>query len=115
MTLSMWLSICTFLQNLMALPYSVFELWWLNRKKKKKKMMNKLPIIAPYIYNTRYHAHPYILSITVLSDLELSSDCPILLSIRRATMVRKGHANPISAAEMVEYTPWHEHLNTEGN
>ena len=28
----------------------------------------KLPIIAPYIYDARYHAHPYILSTTVLSD-----------------------------------------------
>ena len=28
----------------------------------------KLPIIAPYIYDARYHANPYILSTTVLSD-----------------------------------------------
>ena len=26
-----------------------------------------IPIIAPYIYGARYHAHPYILSTTVLS------------------------------------------------
>ena len=27
-------------------------------EKKEKKMMNKkLPIIAPYIYDVRYHAH----------------------------------------------------------
>ena len=32
-------------------------------------MRTKLPIIAPYIYDARYHAHPYnILSTTVLSD-----------------------------------------------
>ena len=30
--------------------------------------MNKLPIIAPYIYDARYHLHPYILSTTLLSD-----------------------------------------------
>ena len=29
----------------------------------------KLPIIAPYIYDSRYHVHPYILSATVLSDI----------------------------------------------
>ena len=27
-----------------------------------------IPIIAPYIYNARYHVNPYILSTTVLSD-----------------------------------------------
>ena len=29
---------------------------------------NCLYIIAPYIYDARYHVHPYILSTTVLSD-----------------------------------------------
>ena len=28
----------------------------------------KLPIIAPYICNARYHVNPYVLSTTVLSD-----------------------------------------------
>ena len=41
MTLHMWLSIHTFLQNFMALSLKVFELCLL--KKKKKKMMNKTP------------------------------------------------------------------------
>ena len=31
-------------------------------------MMDKLPIIALYIYDAMYHAHPYILSTTILSD-----------------------------------------------
>ena len=60
----MCLWICTLLQNFMALSLSVFELCWL----KKKKIMNKTPIIAPYIYDARYHDIPYILSTTVLSD-----------------------------------------------
>ena len=32
--------------------------------------MNKTPChrLAPYIYDARYRAHPYMLSITVLSD-----------------------------------------------
>ena len=30
--------------------------------------ITKLSIIAPYIYDARHHAHPYILSTTVLSD-----------------------------------------------
>ena len=63
----MWLSICTFLQNFMALSLLVFELCWL---KKKKKMNKTHTIIAPYIYDARYHAHP-ILSTTVLSDREV--------------------------------------------
>ena len=28
-----------------------------------------LYIIAPYIYDARHHAHPYILSTTILSDI----------------------------------------------
>ena len=38
--------------------------------KKKKKMNKTHTIIAPYIYDARYHAHP-ILSTTVLSDREV--------------------------------------------
>ena len=50
----------------MALSLSVFELCWL--KKKMMMMMNKTPHHSPYIYDARYHAHPYIVSTTVLSD-----------------------------------------------
>ena len=56
----MWLSICTFLQNFMALSLSVFELRW----SKKKKMTNKTPYHSPI----HHHVNPYILSTTVLSD-----------------------------------------------
>ena len=34
----------------------------------RKRRWTKLPIIAPYIYDARYRAHPYILSTTVLSN-----------------------------------------------
>ena len=30
----------------------------------------KFPLLSPYIYDTRYDAHPYKLSTTVLSDYE---------------------------------------------
>ena len=64
---SLWIS--TFLQNFITLCCLVFELRDLKeKKKKKKKKMKKLSIIAPYIYDARYHANPYILSTTVLSD-----------------------------------------------
>ena len=51
--------------NFTALSLLVFYLCWF---KKEKKMMDKLPIIALYIYDAMYHAHPYILSTTILSD-----------------------------------------------
>ena len=41
------------------------------REKKEDYKMNKLPIIVPYIYDARYHAHPYIL---VLSDILLTTN-----------------------------------------
>ena len=58
MTLHMWLSIC-------AWPY----LFWFLVKQEEEEDEQNLPIIAPYIHDARYHAHPYILSTTVLSHL----------------------------------------------
>ena len=49
----------------MALSLSVFELCWFEQEEEQN---SQLPIIAPYIYDARYHVHPYILSTTVLSD-----------------------------------------------
>ena len=63
-------SLSTFLQSFITLCCLVFELRDLKEKKKKKKM-NKLSTIAPYIYNARHHANPYILSTTVLSDTDI--------------------------------------------
>ena len=34
----------------------------------KEKKANKNSIIAPYIYDARHHAHPYIVSTTVLTQ-----------------------------------------------
>ena len=42
---------------------------WIWRRRRRRRRWTQLPIIAPYIYDARYHAHPYILSTTVLSDI----------------------------------------------
>ena len=49
----------------------MFKLREFNLKKKEK--MNKTPYHSPYIYDARYHAHPYILNTTVLSDKKSAS------------------------------------------
>ena len=57
----------------MTLCCTVFDEFELKKKKKEEKKMNKTPYHSPYIYNARYHVNPYILSITVLSDIGLST------------------------------------------
>ena len=59
--------ISTFLTNFITVCY--FVLCWIwRRRRRKRRRWTKLPIIAPYIYDASYHANPYILGTTVLSD-----------------------------------------------
>ena len=43
----------------------LFELRDLEKEEEEEEEMNN---IAPYIYDARHHAHPYILNTTVISD-----------------------------------------------
>ena len=50
----------------------MIEINKVKKKKEKEEKMNKTPY---HIYDARYHAHPYILSTTVLSDSLVSLTC----------------------------------------
>ena len=50
-------SLATFLQNFISIMLYHFWVTGFNLKRR----WTKLPIIAPYIYDARYHAHPYII------------------------------------------------------
>ena len=63
-------------------------------------MMNKVPIIAPYIYDARYHVHPYILSTTVLTDTAAMLN---RVSVRSRTI---GPSAVTPAKVPPEISPW---------
>ena len=45
-----------------------------------------IPIIAPYIHDARYHAHPYFLSTTILSDKQ-AIDAKLVQAVSRNRLV----------------------------
>ena len=65
---ALWIS--TFLQNFITLCCLVFELRDLEEEEEEKDEGEdeQNSLIAPYTYDARHHANPYILSTTVLSD-----------------------------------------------
>ena len=55
-------------------------IWRRRRRRRRRRRWTKLPIIAPYIYDARYHANHYILSTTVLSDITPLKECWLQIS-----------------------------------
>ena len=76
------------------------------RRRRRRRRWTKLPIIAPYIYDARHHAHPYILSTTVLSDTcthvyyTPSADIPI------TSDAWKSQCNRTHVQTLLKSCPW---------